>query len=266
MLVPDALTVLDGTAATDWDAERIRVATVPADVLQSALRFPVAEITYELEYATEVVFPPAAVFPETVTETKDVCTLAEIVIVLAAFPIPIPAPADIEREPLNPFKLVTTLVAAAAGTDSVIVPPEALVLPVKDKIPTALRINEFPVNAVEDAVLPLRLIPVKLLVPVYDIVTVRSPAAVAVAAEIPPAPASAKLTAVPDTLVPLAERVCVPYAGAGTDKVAVPPEAFVLPDIDKMPAALISKELPVNAVVLAVFPEKEMPVKFDVPV
>ena len=41
---------------------------------------------------------------------------------LPAWPIPILAPAEIEREPLDPFKLVTTFVAAGAGTEIVILP------------------------------------------------------------------------------------------------------------------------------------------------
>jgi hypothetical protein len=41
------------------------------------------------------------------------CTgVAEIVTVLALFPMPIPAPAEIERLPLEPFTLDTKFVAA----------------------------------------------------------------------------------------------------------------------------------------------------------
>jgi hypothetical protein len=47
------------------------------------------------------------VFPKAVRDTEEVCTLAEIVTVLAAFPIPIPAPAEIDICPLEPFKLCT---------------------------------------------------------------------------------------------------------------------------------------------------------------
>lgn len=46
---------------------------------------------------------------------------------------------------------------------------------------------------------------------------VNEPAAVAVAMEFPPAPAMAKLTPVPETLVPFADRVCVPAAPAEGD-------------------------------------------------
>src|SRR5271170_3055782 len=42
----------------------------------------------------------------------EVCTLAEIVMVLAACPIPIPAPADTDNVPEDPFRLFTTLAGA----------------------------------------------------------------------------------------------------------------------------------------------------------
>ena len=53
------------------------------------------------------------VFPNPVMDIYEVCTLAEIVIVLALFPIPIPAPAEIET--LLEVPLSTKLVAA--GTE-----------------------------------------------------------------------------------------------------------------------------------------------------
>lgn len=84
----------------------------------------------------------------------------------------------------------------------------------------------------------------------------------------PPAPARARLTPVPLTLVPFADKVCVPIGCtvcAGTDIVMVPPLAFVLPVKDSAPTALNKREFPVNAVVLAVLPERLKPVKFDVP-
>lgn len=89
---------------------------------------------------------------------------------LAALPMPIPAPAEIDSEPLEPFKEVTTFVAAGAGTDRVIVPPLAFVVADIDKMPAALKMMLFPVMAVAllptaVVVFPLRLIPVKLEVP-----------------------------------------------------------------------------------------------------
>ena len=71
---------------------------------------------------------------------------------------------------MEPFKDVTTLVAAGAGTDRVIVPPLAFVVAERDRIPAALRIRLFPVKAVallpaNVVVFPLRLIPVKFEVP-----------------------------------------------------------------------------------------------------
>jgi len=62
------------------------------------------------------------VFPNAVKEIDEVCTDAEIVMVLAALPIPMPAPAEIERLPFDPLRDVTTLVAAGAGTEMVTVP------------------------------------------------------------------------------------------------------------------------------------------------
>ena len=45
----------------------------------------------------------------------------------------------------------------------------------------------------------------------------------------------------------------------------VPPDAFVLPVMERIPAALRIRELPEKFVVLAVLPERLMPVKLDVP-
>ena len=58
--------------------------------------------------------------------------------------------------------------------------------------------------------------------------------------------------------------------GAGTERVTVPPEAFVVPDRDKMPTALKIKLFPLSAVALfpaavVVLPLRLIPVKFDVP-
>jgi len=49
------------------------------------------------------------VLPEADTEMEEVCTLAEIVTVLAAWPMPMFAPAEIDIAPVEPFKLDTTL-------------------------------------------------------------------------------------------------------------------------------------------------------------
>ncbi len=72
------------------------------------------------------------------------------------------------KEPAAPMLLTTFDGADCAGTLKLMVPPEALVLPVNDKAPSALRMREFPVNAVDDAVLPLKLIPVKFDVAEYE--------------------------------------------------------------------------------------------------
>ena len=53
--------------------------------------------------------------------------------VLAAFPIPIFAPAEMDMLPFDPFRLVTTFVAAGAGTEMVtefrLTPTEAIPAP-----------------------------------------------------------------------------------------------------------------------------------------
>jgi len=62
----------------------------------------------------------------------------------------------------------------------------------------------------------------------------------------------------------------VAVGGAGTDKVIVPPLAFVVADNDRMPAALSITLLPVIAVALlptavVVLPLRLIPVKLEVP-
>lgn len=94
--------------------------------------------------------------------------------------MPIFAPAEIDSEPFDPLRLVTTLVAAGAGTDSVTVPPEAFVVPDIDRLPATLQRILLPEKAValESAavvVFPLKLIPVKLDVPLYEIVIELAP-------------------------------------------------------------------------------------------
>jgi len=93
-----------------------------------------------------------------------------MVMVEAAWPMPIFAPAEIDKLPFEPLREVTTLVAAGAGTERVIVPPLALVVPDIDKMPATLMIRLFPVKAVallaaRVVVLPLKLMPVKFDVP-----------------------------------------------------------------------------------------------------
>ena len=74
-----------------------------------------------------------------------------------------------------------------------------------------------------------------------------------------------------DTLedVPLSEKL-VAVGGEGTDRVTVPPLAFVVADNERIPAALRIRLLPVKAVALfptavVVFPLRLIPVKLDVP-
>jgi len=81
---------------------------------------------------------------------------AEIVIVLAAWPMPILAPAESDKTPFEPFKEVTTFVAAGAGTEIVTLPlptpTEAIPAPEKfsnpENVPTELLVV-FP-RAVRD--------------------------------------------------------------------------------------------------------------------
>lgn len=88
-------------------------------------------------------------------------------IVELAWPIPMLAPAEIESDPLDPLRLVTTFALLA---DRLIVPPEALVVPDITRFPIALTRTLLPLNAValfpaKVVVLPLKLRPVKLDVP-----------------------------------------------------------------------------------------------------
>ena len=99
------------------------------------------------------------VTPVAVINTLDVWTLAEIVIVLAAWPTPIPAPADIDRTPEDPFRLLTTLPGAVWAPEIVRLSPltPTLILPAPEifirpeKVPVLPSVV-FP-NAVMDCVM-----------------------------------------------------------------------------------------------------------------
>jgi hypothetical protein len=83
-----------------------------------------------------------------------------------------------------------------------------------------------------------------------------------------PIPAPAEIDMLP--FDPLRLVTTFVAAGDGTESVTVPPLAFVVPDIDRIPATLRRMLLPLNAVALlpaavVVFPLKLNPVKFEVP-
>lgn len=124
---------------------------------------PITVISGLVETCERVMFEPAAntkaveeavlavplVKPPAVSESMDTSAdwlLAEMMMVLAAFPIPIFAPAEIDSDPLEPFNDVTTLVAAGAGTEIVTLPlptpTEAIPAPEKfrrfEKVPAEL--------------------------------------------------------------------------------------------------------------------------------
>lgn len=263
--VPEELEVVFPRAVKDTEAVWIagagtEIVRLPAPA--PMLTIPAPDTFNRFENVPEEL---TVVFPRAVIDANDVCTEAEIVIVLAPWPMPMPAPAEIDKLPFDPLRDVTTFVAAGAGTDRVTVPPLAFVTPDIERMPATLIMMLLPVKAValfpaSVVVFPLKLIPVKFDVPEYETLMLDAPELKAI-----PLPATR------DTLddVPFKEKL-VAVGGAGTDKVTVPPLAFVVADKDKIPAALKIMLFPVSAVALfptavVVFPLRLIPVKLDVP-
>lgn len=104
--VPDALFVVFPTADKDTVLKFVtlgvlaEIVMVPADAPTDTM--PAPEIFIRPE---KVPVLPSVVFPNAVMDCVMVWTLAEIVMVLLAWPVPIPAPAERETLLLVPFRL-----------------------------------------------------------------------------------------------------------------------------------------------------------------
>lgn len=126
--VPAELTVVFPSPVID--TEDVCTAGVGAEIVMlpapaPTLIIPAPEMFNRFE---KVPVELTVVFPRIVRETEEVCTLAEIVIVLAAFPIPMPAPADTDIAPLEAFRRDTLFSALL----------EALKVRVSEPAPDAL--------------------------------------------------------------------------------------------------------------------------------